>query len=733
MTGSTTQNDLLIEIGTEELPPKSLQHLLNAFMDGMDKALNDKGIQFDRIQGYVTPRRLSMIISALDGKEQPRTITKKGPAKTASFDKDGNPTKALLGFLSSVSNKSTPAKIEDLTLEETEKGAWYVYREEEKGKSIEDFLPPILEEVLGALPLPKRMRWGNGDYVFVRPVHWVVLLYGNKVIDALIFGIRSNHFTHGHRFHHPEKIKIGTPKEYESQLFSIGKVSANFQKRKETIEKAMQKEAEKHRAVITEDKDLLDEVTGLVEWPVILLGSFDKSFLDIPKEALISSMKRHQKCFPLEDGDPKYGDPKHASPTYGDSKFDERSRPLLPKFIIVSNIESKDPNAVIRGNESVMNARLKDAVFLYQVDRQSPLESRLEKLKGVVFQQGLGSLYDKSKRIEKLASNIAQKLNANVKAVARAGFLCKADLLTHMVEEFPELQGVMGRYYAINDGEDKSVAEIIEEHYYPRFADDDVPFTLEGGAVALADRIDSLVGIFSLGKRPTGDKDPYGLRRQALACLRIMIENQMPLDLQDLFVAAKTQYDILLEDTALIKPLLDFCFERLRAWYHEQEVPARVFDAVLAKWPTKPTDFDFRIKAVTDFLQLPEAESLIAANKRVKNILTKSDSSDVFNPEDIKPEDIKFDLALMQEPKEKSLAEALLRTKEKIDPQLRELGFGSHYTNILKECAKLKAPIDEFFDHVMVMVDDEKIRNNRLKMLNCLRALFTEIADISIL
>ncbi len=611
------------------------------------------------------------------------------------------PTKALLGFAA-----SNGVTVQDLKLDETEKGAWYVFESEEPGKKAQALIPGIIHDAIKALPLPKRMRWGDGDDVFVRPVHWLTLLFNDEVLPLTLFGISSDRFTHGHRFHHPGKIAITFPHEYEELLFKQGKVRADFDKRRKHILLESTIQSEKNHGLVLGDEALLNEVNGLVEWPVVLVGEFETEFLQVPKEALISSMKVHQKCFPIETEDGK----------------------LLPKFIIVSNIESKDPKAVIAGNESVMGARLSDAVFHYRVDKEKSLESRLRSLKDVVFQQGLGSLWDKTERVAALTKMIAKQIpNCNFTLAERGALLCKTDLLTQMVGEFPELQGIMGRYYALHDGEEETVAFAIEEHYYPRFANDMLPSTLEGAAVALADRIDTLVGIFGLGKRPTGDKDPFGLRRQALGILRILIEKELNFDLKDLFIAAKELYgNLLLENTVtknvpIIEPLLDFCFERFRALATEQKVPARVFDAVLARWPTRPLDFERRILAVTEFQRLPEAESLSAANKRVHNILSKSEVPI--------PPDATFDKTLLKEDAEILLANQVIAKEEEIKPLLK----ASNYTQALQSLASLKEPIDRFFDKVMVMVDDVDLRNNRIKLLNRLRALFLEIADISVL
>lgn len=716
--------DLLIEIGVEELPPKSLQELSESFKTGIAKGLQVAELSYDTIQSFATPRRLALLVSKLASKQPNKKIAKRGPAKAAALDKNEKPTPALLGFATACG-----VTVKELTLEEGEKGAFFVHHSQSKGRDTAEILPEILKTAVHQLPLPKRMRWGTQTESFVRPVHWLLILFGNDPLSAELFGIRSDRYSRGHRFHHPEKINVPSANTYEELLLTEGKVRADFEKRKHYIQTEMQQHIHSTRSKDNKhkkdqntqneellDENLLDEVTGLVEWPVILVGHFAEHFLKLPKEVLISSMKTHQRCFPLEDG--KGG--------------------LLPKFLITSNIESVDPATVRCGNEAVIVARLSDAEFYYKIDKEKSLQDRLEDLSQVVFQKGLGSLKDKALRLQKLSKIIAEKLSlpSEGKAAERAALLSKSDLLTQMVGEFPELQGIMGHYYALNDGESKDVALAIEEHYRPRFAEDSLPNSQAGSIVALADRIDSLTGIFGLGKRPTGEKDPYGLRRQALGVLRILIENRLSLDLKELFEAAQSLYGNLLPAESMTKPsmttqpmteplltdvLLAFCFDRLRAWYQDQNVRPQVFEAVLAKKPTKPWDFHQRILAVTEFSNLAEAESLSAANKRVHNILAKADLAALKNNN--------FDAALLQAPEEMKLATVLNEYSQKIQPLLEK----AQYTEALKLLANLKEPIDLFFDKVMVMVEDPKLRQNRIQLLQRLRSLFLEIADISLL
>jgi glycyl-tRNA synthetase beta chain len=546
------------------------------------------------------------------------------------------------------------------------------------------------------------MRWGTRTDSFARPIHWIVLLLDHKVIQTEIFGIKSANLSYGHRFHHPEPLSISDPKEYESTLENKGFVIPNFEKRRKKIMDAIKTiETEKKCHVIV-DETLLDEVTGLVEWPVVLHGSFDKDFLDIPKEVLITSMQTHQRCFPLTDQQQK----------------------LLPHFLLVSNIQSKKTEEVIRGNECVISARLSDAVFYYRVDKEMSLEQRSLGLKNVRFQQKLGTLWDKSQRISAVAEELASQIHANPLYTKHAALLCKTDLLTQMVGEFPELQSIMGYYYALNDGEPIAVAKAIADHAHPRFAQDALPTTPEGTALALADRLDSLVGLFGLGYRPTGDKDPFALRRQALGILRILIEKQCDCDLKDLLVIAKAQYvaqKIALSEIEVVTQVLDFCFERLRALYQEQGINPRVFEAVFAKRITNPLDFDKRIKAINHFITLQEAESLAAANKRVQNILSKCDPTVLT--------DATVNEDLLKENAEKTLWLQLSAKEQAVAPLLA----AGNYTEALKSLATLREPIDQFFTDVMVMADDLNLRHNRLRLLHRLRHLFLEIADISLL
>ncbi|WP_375177740.1 glycine--tRNA ligase subunit beta [Marinobacter mobilis] len=685
--------DFLVELGTEELPPKALKTLSNAFTQGITKGLADAGIQHGAVEAFAAPRRLAVRIRDLADAQPDKSVEKRGPAVKAAFDDGGNPTRALTGFATSLG--VTPDQLDTM---ETDKGAWLVYRTVEQGKPTIELLPQLIEQSLAALPIPKRMRWGAYRTEFVRPVHWLVLLFGNKVIDDTVMGLKAGNQTRGHRFHCPMELIVPTPADYEVVLREEGHVIANFEERRDVIRAGVTAIAQSEgngQAVI--DDDLLDEVTALNEWPVPLLGRFEDRFLDVPAEALISSMKEHQKYFHVVDG----------------------TGQMLPLFITVANLESRDPAQVIAGNEKVIRPRLSDAAFFYDTDRKARLEDRIERLKPIVFQEKLGSIYDKSVRVAALASKIAAAIGSDPALAERAAMLAKTDLVTEMVLEFTDLQGIMGQYYAANDGEPADVASALNEQYMPRFAGDDLPTTLTGCAVAIADRLDSLVGLFGIKQPPSGTRDPFGLRRASLGVLRIIIERELPLDLQTCCEWAAANFDNLSEqDTATT--VVDYMLERFRAHYDEQGIGAEVYLAVHARRPTRPLDFDRRVKAVEAFRQMPEAQALAAANKRVSNILTKQGGDSIGEA---------VDSALLQDAAEKALAEQVAGQADKVVPLFEQGDYGS----ALSSLASLREPVDNFFDQVMVMADDEAIRNNRLALLNRLRNLFLRVADISLL
>ena len=685
--------DFLVELGTEELPPKALKTLSDAFTQGIQKGLENAGIAFGRVEAFAAPRRLAVRVRALGDAQPDKPVEKRGPAVKAAFDDSGNLTRALTGFATSLG--ITPDQLDTL---ETDKGAWVVYRTIEKGRPTVDLLPELVDQSLAALPIPKRMRWGAHRTEFVRPVHWAIMLFGNKVIDTPFMGLTPGNKTRGHRFHCPKSLIVPTPGDYEVVLKQEGYVIADFAERREQIRKgvtALARTEAAGQAVI--DEDLLDEVTALNEWPVPLMGRFEERFLDVPAEALISSMKEHQKYFHVVSSEGK----------------------VLPLFITVANLESKDPGQVISGNEKVIRPRLSDAAFFYETDRKTRLEDRIDRLKPIVFQEKLGSLYDKSVRVSALAEKIAGAIGSDPVLAKRAAMLAKTDLVTEMVLEFTDLQGIMGEYYAANDGENPDVASALNEQYMPRFAGDDLPRTLTGCTLAIADRLDSLVGLFGINQPPSGTRDPFALRRASLGVLRIIIERELPLDLQTCCEWATENFAVLTEeDTA--STVVDYMLERFRAHYEEQGINAEVYLAVHARRPTQPLDFDRRVRAVENFRQLPEAQALAGANKRVSNILTKQGGDSIGET---------IDDSLLQDPAEKTLAEQIRKQADTVIP-LFEKG---DYATALSSLANLREPVDRFFEEVMVMAEDDATRNNRLAMLNSLRSLFLRVADISVL
>ena len=688
--------DFLVELGTEELPPKALKKLSEAFTAGIIEGFEKAGLQHGVVHSYAAPRRLAVWVEALVTAQSDKSTERRGPALQAAFGPDG-PTKAALGFAASCG--VTMDQLEHL---ETDKGSWLVYRGMEKGKPTQALIPAIIQQSLDNLPIPKRMRWGDLTAEFVRPVHWLVLLFGNEVIDTEILAVKSGRETRGHRFHHPEKLYIGEPAAYAPLLETEGRVIASFADRREAIRAQVQEAAAKLGGTAVIDEDLLDEVTGMIEWPMAVAGSFEERFLAVPAEALISAMKGHQKYF-------------HAVDKHGK---------LMPNFITVSNIESKDVSAVRGGNERVIRPRLTDAEFFWNRDRRNVLYDYRSRLKTVVFQQQLGTLFEKSERIAALAGFIAEQLGGHKYKYdgIRAGQLAKCDLMTSMVGEFPELQGIMGRYYAQHDGEHEAVANAMDEQYMPRFAGDELPKGVVGQAVAIADKLDTLVGIFGIGQPPTGSKDPFALRRAALGVLRSMIEQQLPLDLTVLIDESIAHYKVSGREFAahLDGQIFDFMMERLRVYYSDAGIAPDVFEAVLAVKATRPFDFDQRVRAVNAFRSLSEAESLAAANKRASNILRQADENG------IKVGD-RIDTALLQDAAEKSLAERINAVAVAVKPALEQFD----YTTALQQMAALREPVDAFFDQVMVMAEDEKVRLNRLALLNQLRNLFMQIADVS--
>ncbi len=681
--------DLLVEIGTEELPPKALKKLSTAFCEGIVGGLGKAGLKFGEVSAYATPRRLAVLVRDLPGGQSDRAVERRGPALAAAYDDEGFPSKAAQGFA-----QSCGVAVADLDKLETPKGSWLVFRSIRAGRPTVSLLPEIVEESLARLPIPKRMRWGNLKVEFVRPVHWVVMLYGDQVVDGQVLGIVAGRDTRGHRFHHPGPIAISSPAAYVQALESEGRVLVEFDRRSTGIRAQVERLAGElgGRAVI--DPDLLDEVTSLVEWPVAIAGGFEERFLDVPAEALVATMKGNQKYFHVVDAEGR----------------------LMPHFIAVANIQSRNPQAVRAGNERVVRPRLADAEFFWKQDRALPLASRLEALADVVYQQKLGSLKDRCLRMARVGRAIAEHTGGRADLAERAAALSKCDLMTQMVGEFPELQGTMGRYYALHDGEPEEVALALDEQYMPRFAGDRLPGSPTGRILALADRLDTLVGIFGIGQAPTGDKDPFGLRRAALGVLRILIEGDLDVDLEQVLLLAAQAYD-LFEPEPVAAQVFDFAMDRLRGYYLDAGVAPDTFDAVLARRPTRPADFDRRIRAVTEFRAMPQAASLAAANKRIHNILKKAQQPVADGP----------DPSLLADPAELRLAEDLLQLQRTVEPLLANGAYGP----ALSALAELRDTVDNFFDQVLVMAEDPALRGNRLALLSSLSELFLRTADIS--
>ncbi|MBC3766633.1 glycine--tRNA ligase subunit beta [Neptunicella marina] len=685
------QQTLLFEIGTEELPPKALTTLASALALNIETGLNSLELAFDSVRWFATPRRLAVEVKNLQAQQHDKVVEKRGPAVSAAFDDNGQPTKAAMGWARG--NGIDVSEAERLT---TDKGEWLLYNAKVAGSHISDLVEELIRTSLSKLPIPKPMRWGNSKHQFIRPVHTVTILYGESLLDAEVLGIKSSRLIQGHRFHGKTNFELDHADNYLVQLENHF-VLADFASRKQKIEQGILQAAEQEGATVDIDAELLDEVTALVEWPVILTASFEESFLQVPKEALIYTMKGDQKYFPVIDTQGK----------------------LLPRFIFVTNIESHDPEQVIKGNEKVIRPRLADAEFFYQTDKKKTLESRLESLNSVMFQQKLGTLADKSQRIADIAADIAEKIGADKTKAARAGLLSKTDLMTEMVMEFPDVQGVMGMYYAHNDGEDSEVALALNEQYMPRFAGDQLPTSMVSNAVALADKLDTLVGIFGIGMLPKGDKDPFALRRAAIGLLRIIMDNNLQLDLVELIAIAKQQLGDKLTNQSVESDVLEFLLGRFRAIYQEQGISVDVIHAVLATQPTKPADFDARVKGVSHFYTLESAQSLAAANKRVGNILAK-------NSVDSNAE---VDSALLTDKAEQELYAQLEKSKQNNLDKLAN----ADYQAVLTELAALRPAIDNFFDNVMVMCEDKAQQANRLALLNNLHQQFLNVADIALL
>ncbi|WP_339526927.1 glycine--tRNA ligase subunit beta [Pseudomonas sp. EA_35y_Pfl2_R111] len=679
--------DFLVELGTEELPPKALKTLGEAFLSGIEKGLKNAGLNYGQVRYYAAPRRLAVLIEQLEEQQADRTQNLDGPPVQAAFDKDGNPTQAALGFA-----KKCGVELSQID----QSGPKLKFSQSIPGQAAAGLLPAIVETSLNELPIPKRMRWGARKTEFVRPSQWLVMLFGDEVIDCEILAQQAGRVSRGHRFHANHEVRISAPANYAEDLRSAY-VIADFAERRAQIIARVNELAAAEQGMAIVPPALLDEVSALVEWPVPLVCSFEERFLEVPQEALITTMQDNQKYFCLLDGNGK----------------------LLPRFITVANVESKDPTQIISGNEKVVRPRLTDAEFFFKQDKKQKLESFNQRLANVVFQAQLGSVYDKAQRVSALAGFIAQRIGGDATRAARAGILCKCDLASEMVGEFPEMQGIAGYYYAKHDGEAEDVALALNEQYMPRGAGAELPSTLTGAAVALADKLDTLVGIFGIGMLPTGSKDPYALRRAALGVLRILIEKQLDLDLVEAVGFAIEQFGDKIKADGLAPQVQDFIFDRLRARYEDEGVEVAVYQAVRAVSPTSPLDFDQRVQAVQVFRALPQAAALAAANKRVSNLLGKAEGQVAASVE----------AHYFDSPSEFTLNAAIQQAEQAVQP----LAAARQYNLALSQLANLREPVDAFFEAVLVNAEDPAVRANRYALLAKLRGLFLGVADISVL
>ena len=672
-------HDFLLELGTEELPPKLLLKLSNSLKDNLSKELEKLGIKSDSIKAFATPRRLAISISELQSKQQDQVLEKKGPSTQS-------PEMAINGFA-----KSCGVDVSELEKKELGGKEYFYYSKEETGQSVSELLPDAIEKSIKDIPITRAMKWGSSDYSFVRPVHWLVIMLDKNIVPAKIMGLESNRITKGLRFIDPI-IELKHAKDYEQVMSDKAQILVDFAKRKELIRDQVLSVAQKNNAEVVIDESLLDEVCALVEYPRAFSGSFDKKFLDIPQEAIISAMKSHQKYFHLVDSQGQ----------------------LLPLFISVANIESTNIKAIVDGNERVIHPRLADSEFFWNQDKAKNLEERLPDLDSVMFMKSLGSMGQKAKRIESLSSHISDLVGFDQKASARAGLLSKSDLLTEMVGEFADLQGIMGGYYATNDGETQAVSVAIREHYQPRFAGDKVPSTNEGLVVAIADKLDTISGIYGIGQAPTGSKDPYALRRLALGLLRILLEAKIELNLKSLI-----DYSLNLHlkevDRSCGDDIYSFMMDRLKAYYKDANIDSNVYEAVLAVSPESPLDFHLRVEALNEFTQSENSKSLIEANKRIANILKDSNEKN----ETLNPKILIHDSEIKLFNASESLSKKLSGSKD--------------YQEVMKSLIDLKDSIDSFFDNVMVNTDDDKLKSSRLALIRKIRLLFLSVADISYL
>ena len=689
---SSNAANLLFELGTEELPPVALKKLSVALTREFVKGLDDAGLSYGEVTAYSTPRRLAVLVLDCAKSQPDRDVERRGPALKAAYDDAGVPTKAAEGFA-----RSCGTTVDQLQKLETEKGSWLVYSVHQAGKHANELLPGIAETALNHLPIPKRMRWGASEAQFVRPVHWLVFLHGDQVVPCTLLDAEAGKQTYGHRFHHPQAITLYNPEDYADVLGSLGKVIAHFGDRRSQIKQQVKETAEALGGFADLDEDLLDEVTALNEWPVPIHGTFDEAFLEVPPEALVATMKGHQKYFPVFD----------------------RNKRLMSHFITIANLESPQPELIREGNERVIRPRLADAKFFWEQDGKHRLFDQIQKLDQVVFQKQLGSMFEKSVRVAALAAHIAADIGGEPAMARRAGELSRCDLMTDMVGEFPEMQGIMGRYQAKRDGEPDELAQAMDEFYMPRFSGDRLPQTRTGIAISLSEKIDTLVGIFGIGQKPTGDKDPFALRRAALGALRILREHALPLNLRSLLEEAERHLGGKVTQANNVDGVYHFMIERLKGIYTDAGIGYDLFEAVAAVQPDSIADFEHRVRAVSDFRKLPESAALAAANKRIGNIIRKAD----------RPIPGAADPELFEMDAERELYELINRLSKQIKPLMAEADYGA----TLQALAGLRSAVDRFFDDVMVMAEDPSVRSNRLALLNALSRQFLQVADLSML
>ena len=686
------QSSFLCEIGCEEIPTSAMQLLETAFCKNIQDLLQKHQLSYTNIHSYIAPRRMAILVQGLPQQQADQESIRQGPSTKDAYGADGLPTIACLGFI-----KSCNVTLDDLQVKTSKKGSWVYCHIKKPGAKTTDLLPEIIKQALHKMPVPKPMHWGTCKQSFVRPVRWLLALFDEKVIEFELFGLKTDSLTYGHRIHHPQALKIKHADKYAETLEQQGYVIPCFKKRRDQIAKQITQMVTLPEQ-INQDDDLLSEVTSLVEWPVALIGKFDEKYLSLPDEVLITTMKSHQKCFSVNSN----------------------KQQLAPKFCTISNLQTEDPSHIIHGNEKVIRARLEDAYFFYQSDMQHKLDNYYARLEKVTFQKGLGSVADKVKRITSLALFLANILGGDPEIIKQAALLCKCDLVTNMVTEFPELQGIMGYYYALGSKYSPECAQAIKEHYLPKGAFDQLPTSINATCLAIADRVDSIYATIANNKIPSGDKDPFALRRQALAVIRMLMQQSTAVDLYVLLEASQKSFCMELPNQHAILHSFEFIMERLPSFYHEQAIPKKLFNAVMAKNPTELLDFNHRINALAEFMQQPEAEALAAASKRVNNILKK-------NPLDTSSRQI--DSKLLKEVAEKQLNQALAS----IDTEYKQLLESQQYSKALCLLSQLKAPIDAFFENVMVMSDDKQVKHNRLSLLYKLQSQLNYIADITLI